>query len=73
MKKVVLAVGGLDCASCSLDLEKSLSVLEGVKKAVVNYAAGRAFVDFDERRTSVEKICEAIKNAGYSFAIVRVD
>ena len=73
MKKAVFAVSGIDCSSCALGLEDRLAPLKGVKKAAVNYAAGRAFVDFDEKKTTADGIGVTIKKAGYDFVLVKVE
>ena len=43
-KKVVLPVGGMNCAACAAAVEKSLRSSPGVEKARVSFAARRAEV-----------------------------
>lgn len=72
MKKIDLSVTGMHCASCQVLVQRSLSKTPGVLKANVNYASGRAQVEFDERLASPEKLVHAVEKAGYK-AVVGVD
>lgn len=65
MKKKVLSVTGMTCASCARTIEKNVSKVEGVTNASVNFATERLIVEFDESKASIEKIREAVKKAGY--------
>ncbi|ADQ05501.1 heavy metal translocating P-type ATPase [Caldicellulosiruptor owensensis OL] len=65
MKKKVLSVTGMTCASCARAIEKSVSKIEGVTNASVNFATEKLIVEFDESKASIEKIKEAEERAGY--------
>uniref|UniRef100_A0A7C5V5G7 Copper-exporting P-type ATPase n=1 Tax=Caldicellulosiruptor owensensis TaxID=55205 RepID=A0A7C5V5G7_9FIRM len=65
MKKKVLSVTGMTCASCARTIEKNVSKVEGVTNASVNFATEKLIVEFDESKASIEKIREAVKKAGY--------
>ena len=69
MKKTELAVTGMDCASCAVLLTKSLSKAPGVKTARVNFASGRASVEYDEKLTNSEKLIGVVKARGYRASI----
>jgi len=69
MKKTELSINGMHCASCSVLLTRALSKAEGVKTANVNYAAGKALVEFDERATNEQNLIEVVKSKGYSANI----
>ncbi|TSC53953.1 MAG: Cu2+-exporting ATPase [Microgenomates group bacterium LiPW_16] len=58
MKKQTFAIGGMDCASCALKIEKELYKLAGVKKASVDFATGRATVEGEADWEEIEKIVE---------------
>ncbi len=64
-ERVELPVSGLTCAHCVQTLEKALAAVRGVKRAVVNLAASRAFVEYDPAETALPALHEAIKAAGY--------
>ncbi|CAA9386001.1 MAG: hypothetical protein AVDCRST_MAG01-01-229, partial [uncultured Rubrobacteraceae bacterium] len=40
-EKTVVRVEGMDCASCAATVERRVSALPGVRRATVNFAAGR--------------------------------
>jgi Cu+-exporting ATPase len=55
----------MDCAHCALAIEKSLGKLEGVTKASVSFPTEKAIVEYDAQRVSMEKIKQAVVDAGY--------
>jgi Cu+-exporting ATPase len=65
MKKEDFSITGMHCASCALLITKGVSCLPGVKSANVNYAAGRAQVEYEEAKVSQQKIISAINSLGY--------
>ena len=69
MKKIELSINGMHCASCAVLLTRALSKSTGVKNANVNYAAGKALVEFDERATNEQNFIEVVKSKGYSASI----
>ncbi|MFH1471171.1 MAG: heavy metal translocating P-type ATPase, partial [Candidatus Micrarchaeota archaeon] len=72
MKKAVLSVSGMHCASCAALVNKRLSKTPGVLKANVNFASGKAHIDYEEKETSEERLIGAVKEAGYG-ASTQVD
>lgn len=69
MKKSVLIVKGMHCASCATLITKALSKTEGVKNANVNYAAAKATVDYDDKVVNENKLIEVIKGKGYGASL----
>ena len=69
MKKAVLKIGGMSCASCSSRVEKKLNEMDGVDKATVNLATERAHIDYDEAIVVTEKLVEAVNNLGYEAQV----
>ncbi len=67
-KKLELQIVGMHCASCAIKIEKTLKKSAGVKSSVVNYAAEKAFVEYDEEKTKEESIENIIKKLGYRVA-----
>src|SRR3989338_4545535 len=47
IKKIILPIKGMHCASCAATIEKSLKRLKGVSSANVNFASEKAAVDYD--------------------------
>ncbi len=65
MKKEILSITGMSCAACAKAVERSVSKVEGVSSATVNFAIEKLNVEFDEGKTDLNIIKEAIKKAGY--------
>ena len=60
-----LPVDGMDCADCALVVEHSLSRLEGVLSARVNYAAGQVWIEYDTTLVRRKAIIQRIEHLGY--------
>lgn len=69
MKKTKISVGGMHCASCALNIEKTLKKTKGVKEAFVNFSIARAIIEFDEASVDEENLIDKIKKAGYTAAV----
>ena len=69
MKKTVLRISGMSCASCSSRIEKKLNEMDGVEKVTVNLATERAHIDYDEAIIDNEKLIEAVVNVGYEAEV----
>ena len=64
--KSVFYVQGMDCADCAAKLEKVLGHVVGVRKATVNFAAGKLLV---EHTISDSEIIKAVQQAGYQAVL----
>jgi Cu+-exporting ATPase len=69
LKKINLQVGGMTCASCVANVEVALSMLPGVKKAVVNLATGKAAVEYDSEKVSLTEMKKAVDEIGYEVVL----
>jgi P-type Cu+ transporter len=65
IRKTIIGIAGMHCASCAHNIEKQLAALPGVADARVNFAAGAATVSFDPDAVTIEKIFQAVTDAGY--------
>ena len=65
MKDIKLKIEGMHCAGCSTRLERVLNNLEGVEEAKVSLEEKQATIKFDETKTNIENIKEAIADAGF--------
>jgi Cu+-exporting ATPase len=65
IKKIILKIFGMDCASCAANIEHALRKEKGVISTAVNFASEKADVEFDDQQISLEKIEEIIKKLGY--------
>lgn len=73
MTKKIFNVTGMDCASCAMNIEIFLKKMDGVVKVNVNFAAGKAAVDFDEKKVDERKIVQAIEKLGYKVISADVE
>ncbi|MDD5749760.1 MAG: heavy metal translocating P-type ATPase [Patescibacteria group bacterium] len=64
MENITVKIAGMHCASCAVNIEKSIKKKSGVAGASVNYANNSARVEFDPEKTSLEVISQAVKEAG---------
>ncbi|OIO06793.1 copper-translocating P-type ATPase [Candidatus Falkowbacteria bacterium CG_4_10_14_0_8_um_filter_41_36] len=67
IKKVVLPVAGMHCASCSLLIEKTLKASEGVKTVNVNFANAKVTLEYDASQTAIPRLNSKIKPLGYEL------
>ena len=67
LERTVVRVEGMDCASCAATVEKSVGRLPGVRRAVVNFAAGRLDAEHDPG-LALGTIEKAVRDAGYGVA-----
>ncbi len=69
-EQIQLVLVGMHCASCAGLIERALKKVNGVKSAVVNFAAEKARVIFDTSLTTMEELIQAVKKAGYTASLV---
>ncbi len=67
LERTVVRVEGMDCASCAATVEKRVAVLPGIRRATVNFAAGRLDAEHDPG-FRLEEIERAVRDAGYAVA-----
>lgn len=60
-----LAVEGVTCAACMVEIERGLSGQSGVEKARLNLTSHRLAVDWKPGETSAEHIVETLSRLGY--------
>lgn len=68
MSKVVkkkLAIEGMHCSSCAMNIDFDLEDLDGVKSVKTNYASQTCEVEFDPNKVSDQLIVKTIKKTGY--------
>ena len=64
MKKVIINIEGMHCASCASNVEKSLSKVQGIKNARVNLIMKKGYADVEDN-VSEEQVKTAVKKTGY--------
>ena len=70
LTRTVLRIEGMDCASCATTVEKRVSLLPGVHRAAVNFAAGRLDAEHAPG-LALADIEKAVTEAGYGVAKAR--
>ncbi len=60
-----LKITGMHCATCAVTVEESLSSLDNVHKAQVNFGTGTARVEYDPAKVSLPVLEQAVRDAGY--------
>ncbi|GMH00057.1 hypothetical protein Nepgr_001896 [Nepenthes gracilis] len=65
-----LKIKGMACTSCSESVERVLSAVDGVKRAVVGLALEEAKIHFDPYVTNANQIIEAVDNAGFGADLI---
>jgi mercuric ion binding protein len=68
-KSVVLSVPSMNCSACPITVTKALQKVPGVAKVKATLEPPEAAVVFDDSATSVEKLMEATRNAGYPSSV----
>ncbi|PYO81528.1 MAG: heavy metal translocating P-type ATPase [Gemmatimonadetes bacterium] len=63
--RIVLPIEGMSCASCAATVQEALGSASGVVAATVNYATGKAAVDYDDAQTHVAELIKTVRAAGY--------
>ena len=67
MKKIVLKIKGMHCASCSVLIDKLLGKQPGVLSIKTNYGAEKTAIEFDETKITLEKVDELLHKLGYDL------
>lgn len=72
MAKAILQLGELTCPSCMTKIQKAVENQDGVSNVKVLFNAGKVRADFDESKTSAEKLSDVITELGYEVLKVKV-
>lgn len=70
MKNLDLKIGGMNCANCALNIEKSVKSLEGIQVCNVNFATEKGHFEFSDNLNE-EQIREHIIALGYEIDEVK--
>src|SRR5437867_5999021 len=63
--RIILPIEGMSCASCAATVQEALGSASGVAAATVNYATGKAAVDYDDAQTHIAELIQTVRAAGY--------
>jgi P-type Cu+ transporter len=67
--RVDLPVVGMHCAACAVRIEGALGQAPGVSRAAVNFATGRATVEYDTASTAPAALRDVVRGAGYDAVL----
>ncbi len=65
MTQETIKVEGMSCGHCVMRVKKAVEAIEGVLKADVNLENKQVAVEYEEGRASLDKVKDAIREAGY--------
>ena len=65
ISKTTLKLLDMSCASCAQTIEKNLNNTDGIKEAQVNFAAEKAYIEYDSTQIDKEGLVEIVRNSGY--------
>ncbi len=68
--KAELSIGGMSCAVCAANVERTVNKLPGIGSVIVNLATNRAAVEYDPSVIKLAEIISAVSGAGYSAALI---
>jgi len=63
--EITLTIGGMHCATCSTTVQESLTAIPGVTDARVNFALGKAVVEYDSKLATETDMKKAVEESGY--------
>lgn len=66
MEKVILNISGMRCVSCANNIENALKRLPGVLGVQVNFAAEKAYIEFEPQKVEIKGLITAIEKIGYN-------
>jgi Cu+-exporting ATPase len=64
-QQCTLRIENMNCASCVSKIEHRLDYLSGVMRSSVNFASGKASIEYDPQKISEKEILRAISDLGY--------
>jgi copper chaperone CopZ len=65
MKNLKLRIEDMDCEDCAISIENLLRMRDLVESVKIDYEGKAGTIDFDETKTTKQKIIKAITEAGY--------
>src|SRR5215217_6078185 len=65
VRKISIPITGMTCAACAGRVEKALSKTEGVSGAGMNFATGKATVEYNPETVGLGELVGIVEDAGY--------
>ena len=67
MTQTTIKIQGMTCNHCVMRIAKALKAMPGVRDARVDLKKAEAVLSYEETAVSLEKIADAVKDAGYDI------
>ncbi|MCU0852430.1 MAG: cadmium-translocating P-type ATPase [Thermoplasmata archaeon] len=69
--EITLTIGNMHCATCAMTVQDALKDVKGVRDAKVNFALGKAIIDYDSSLASEADLRKAVEESGYKVLEVQ--
>ncbi|MBT3888040.1 MAG: heavy-metal-associated domain-containing protein [Nitrosomonadaceae bacterium] len=69
MQTAILNINGMTCMGCVTSIEKVLEKIAGVSDSDISLKKKQAKIQYDPERTNINKLKEAIVEAGFEINI----
>lgn len=66
--QTTLNINGMTCGGCVNSVTNALKQIDGVSNVQVSLADKNAVIDFDDSKTNVDSLKQAVEDAGYDVA-----
>ncbi|MDO8555987.1 MAG: heavy metal-associated domain-containing protein [Nanoarchaeota archaeon] len=66
MKKIKISIEGMHCASCGVNIEKSIKKINGIQQVTVNVMMNKGYITMDDT-VKEEDIKQAVNKTGYKI------
>ena len=70
-KNVDIEIKKMHCPLCTTMIKKAILKVDGVKEVKVRLNTKKAHVNFDESKTNIDEILQAIKTTSYTGIVVK--
>ena len=65
IRTIEVPIRGMDCADCSLHVQRAIAALPGVDSVAVSLATEKAIIRHDPNRVGMDAIRKAVRGSGY--------
>jgi len=66
VKTAEFKISGMTCSACEEHVNHEVNKLSGIIKTTVSYEVGNAIIEFDQTKTDINELEQAIGKTGYS-------
>ncbi|HZJ36100.1 MAG TPA: mercuric transport protein MerTP [Gillisia sp.] len=66
VKTAEFKISGMTCSACEKHVNHEVNKLSGIIKTTVSYEVGNAIIEFDQTKTDINELEQAIGKTGYS-------